>query len=202
MRLSHVVPTGHLGYPSLFKNFADEIIQPLADYGGGSPCGSLYLQEPGCPRRTAMPFTPASGAARWSSVTRSSPTAPASRPAGALHRHAAADRHGRRRPVADLYLVVAGSFIYLRGPQCRIRHPAHPKRQAAIPGPRREIRTRRPACLVLGSTSRSSAWRRSARYCDVAKATFSCRLWRGSPGPAGPCATGRGDLHFGALARA
>jgi putative heme-binding domain-containing protein len=49
VRLSHVVPTGHLGYPSLFKNFADEIVRPLADYGGGSPTGSLYLQEPGLP---------------------------------------------------------------------------------------------------------------------------------------------------------
>ncbi|MGP0065364.1 MAG: discoidin domain-containing protein [Isosphaeraceae bacterium] len=49
VRLSHVVPTGHLGYPSLFKNFAEEIVQPLADYGGGSPTGSLYLQEPGLP---------------------------------------------------------------------------------------------------------------------------------------------------------
>jgi putative membrane-bound dehydrogenase-like protein len=45
VRLSHVVPTGHYGYPSLFKRFADEHIQPLADYGGGSPCGSLYLQD-------------------------------------------------------------------------------------------------------------------------------------------------------------
>ena len=49
VRLSHVVPTGHLGYPSLFKNFVDEIVQPLADYGGGSPTGALYLQEPGFP---------------------------------------------------------------------------------------------------------------------------------------------------------
>jgi putative heme-binding domain-containing protein len=49
VRLSHVVPTGHMGYPSLFKNFPDEIVQPLADYGGGSPTGALYLQEPGLP---------------------------------------------------------------------------------------------------------------------------------------------------------
>jgi glucose/arabinose dehydrogenase/type 1 glutamine amidotransferase/HEAT repeat protein len=49
VRLSHVIPTGHLGYPSLFKNFADEIVQPLADYGGGSPTGALYLQEPALP---------------------------------------------------------------------------------------------------------------------------------------------------------
>jgi len=49
VRLSHVVPTGHYGYPSLFKRFGGEHIQPLADYGGGSPCGSLFLQEPGLP---------------------------------------------------------------------------------------------------------------------------------------------------------
>jgi putative membrane-bound dehydrogenase-like protein len=49
VRLSHVVPTGHYGYPSLFKNFGDEIIQPLADYGGGSPTGSVFVQEPGFP---------------------------------------------------------------------------------------------------------------------------------------------------------
>ncbi len=49
VRLSHVVPTGHYGYPSLFKRFADEHIQPLADYGGGSPCGSLFLDEPTVP---------------------------------------------------------------------------------------------------------------------------------------------------------
>ncbi len=50
VRLSHVIPTAQMGYPSLFTNFNDEIVQPLADYGGGSPCGSLYLQEPGFPQ--------------------------------------------------------------------------------------------------------------------------------------------------------
>jgi putative heme-binding domain-containing protein len=45
VRLSHIVPTGQYGYPSLFINFPDEIIQPLADYGGGSPCGSLAVDE-------------------------------------------------------------------------------------------------------------------------------------------------------------
>lgn len=49
VRLSHVVPTADFGYPSLFKSFGDEIVQPLADYGGGSPCGALYLSEPGFP---------------------------------------------------------------------------------------------------------------------------------------------------------
>jgi putative membrane-bound dehydrogenase-like protein len=49
VRLSHIVELGYYGYPSHFRNFGDEIIQPLADYGGGSPCGSLFLDEPGFP---------------------------------------------------------------------------------------------------------------------------------------------------------
>ena len=50
VRLTHVVPTGHYGYPSLFKRFTAETLPPLADYGGGSPCGSIFLQEPGFPK--------------------------------------------------------------------------------------------------------------------------------------------------------
>lgn len=46
VRLSHVVPTGRYGYPSLYKNFADETVRPLAEYGGGSPCGALFVDEP------------------------------------------------------------------------------------------------------------------------------------------------------------
>ncbi len=49
VRLSHVVMGGHYGYPSLYKKFGDEMIQPLADYGGGSPCGALFMDEPGFP---------------------------------------------------------------------------------------------------------------------------------------------------------
>ena len=58
VRLSHVVPPAHYGYPSLFTNFADEIIQPLADYGGGSPSGSLFVDEPGLPDGSATRSTP------------------------------------------------------------------------------------------------------------------------------------------------
>ena len=47
VRLSFVPPGAEMGYPTLFKNFPKEIIQPLADYGGGSPCGALWIDEPG-----------------------------------------------------------------------------------------------------------------------------------------------------------
>ncbi len=49
IRLHHFTGMDDHGYPRLFKNFGDEIIQPLADYGGGSGCGALYLSEPGFP---------------------------------------------------------------------------------------------------------------------------------------------------------
>ena len=45
VRLSHVIPGGQYGYPTLFTNFPAEIIQPLAVYGGGSPTGSVYVDE-------------------------------------------------------------------------------------------------------------------------------------------------------------
>jgi putative heme-binding domain-containing protein len=49
VRLSYIVPTGYYGYPSKFKHFKDEMIEPLADYGGGSPVGALFLSEPNYP---------------------------------------------------------------------------------------------------------------------------------------------------------
>ncbi len=46
------------GYPRLYKNFRDEHVQPLADYGGGSGCGSVYIHEPGFPGEwNHAPFT-------------------------------------------------------------------------------------------------------------------------------------------------
>jgi putative membrane-bound dehydrogenase-like protein len=49
IRLNHFVAGANYGYPSLFRNFADEIVAPLADYGGGSGTGMLYVQDPGFP---------------------------------------------------------------------------------------------------------------------------------------------------------
>ena len=49
MRLHHLTPLAHMGYPDLFKNFSEETMPPLFVYGGGSGCGALYLEEPGLP---------------------------------------------------------------------------------------------------------------------------------------------------------
>jgi putative heme-binding domain-containing protein len=50
IRLNHFVAGANYGYPSLFRNFADEVVAPLADYGGGSGSGMLYVDDPGFPR--------------------------------------------------------------------------------------------------------------------------------------------------------
>jgi len=49
IRLHHFSGMEDHGYPRLFINFGEEVVQPLADYGGGSGCGALYLSEPGFP---------------------------------------------------------------------------------------------------------------------------------------------------------
>ena len=50
VRFHHFTGLEDHGYPRMYKNFGDEHIQPLADYGGGSGCGSVYLSEPGFPK--------------------------------------------------------------------------------------------------------------------------------------------------------
>lgn len=50
VRLSHVPPGAHMGYPILFVNFPEDHLATLADLGGGSPCGSLWLDEPNLPK--------------------------------------------------------------------------------------------------------------------------------------------------------
>ena len=48
-RFHHFTELANPGYPRLYQNFADETALPLADYGGGSGTGALYLHEPGFP---------------------------------------------------------------------------------------------------------------------------------------------------------
>jgi putative heme-binding domain-containing protein len=48
-RFHHYAPLGDHGYPRLYQHFANEAVAPLADYGGGSGTGALFLNEPGFP---------------------------------------------------------------------------------------------------------------------------------------------------------
>ncbi|MBA4015631.1 MAG: hypothetical protein C0483_00435 [Pirellula sp.] len=49
IRFHHFTGGEDHGYPRLFKNFADEIIAPLADYGGGSGTGACWIEDPSWP---------------------------------------------------------------------------------------------------------------------------------------------------------
>ena len=57
VRLHHFTGMENHGYPRLYKNFNDECVQPLADYGGGSGCGAVYIDEPGFDKWNHAPFT-------------------------------------------------------------------------------------------------------------------------------------------------
>jgi putative membrane-bound dehydrogenase-like protein len=45
IRFSHIIQTAEYGYPSWYKNFSDEIMPTLADYGGGSGCGGMFYHD-------------------------------------------------------------------------------------------------------------------------------------------------------------
>lgn len=49
IRFSHQIQTGEYGYPVLFKHFSEEIIPALADLGGGSGTGALFLNDDNWP---------------------------------------------------------------------------------------------------------------------------------------------------------
>lgn len=48
-RFHHYTALGNHGYPRLYHHFTDEMVLPLADYGGGSGTGGLWVDEPGFP---------------------------------------------------------------------------------------------------------------------------------------------------------
>ncbi len=52
-RLSFVPFGAQMGYPALFRNFSDEIIPALIDFGGGSPVVSIFIDEPVLPKAWA-----------------------------------------------------------------------------------------------------------------------------------------------------
>ncbi|WP_437188279.1 DUF7133 domain-containing protein [Planctomicrobium sp. SH668] len=50
VRLSQIFQSAQYGYPSLYMNFREEIMPPLADYGGGSGCGGMFLDDARWPK--------------------------------------------------------------------------------------------------------------------------------------------------------
>src|SRR5262249_30195585 len=48
-RFHHFTGLEDHGYPRLFKNFKSEMVECLADWGGGSATGSCWVDEPGIP---------------------------------------------------------------------------------------------------------------------------------------------------------
>ncbi len=45
IRVTHILQGAEYGYPSLYKNFTEEIMPPLANYGGGSGCGTMFFHD-------------------------------------------------------------------------------------------------------------------------------------------------------------
>lgn len=45
IRFIHHIQSGEYGYPSLFKNFTDEILPALVDVGGGSGTGAYFMDD-------------------------------------------------------------------------------------------------------------------------------------------------------------
>ena len=82
VRLHHFTGSEDHGYPRLYKNFNEECIQPLADYGGGSGCGAVFVAEPGFKQWGDAPFTAdwGTGALYHHQVERNGSTFKESRP--------------------------------------------------------------------------------------------------------------------------
>ncbi|MGB4398502.1 MAG: HEAT repeat domain-containing protein, partial [Daejeonella sp.] len=51
IRFSHQIQTAEYGYPLLFKNFTEEILPALADLGGGSGTGALFMDDASWPAK-------------------------------------------------------------------------------------------------------------------------------------------------------
>ena len=76
VRFHHFTGGEDHGYPRLYKNFADEAVKPLADYGGGSGCGAAWVSEPAGRRRGITGRSPSTGAASSLPRMRCGPAAP------------------------------------------------------------------------------------------------------------------------------
>ena len=144
IRLNHFVAGANYGYPSLFRNFGDEVVAPLADYGGGSGTGHALHSgsgPPGAVRRHAV-------LGRLGDELRLSSPADASwrvvycRPGG-VPGLAAADRHRHRRGIEAVRGKLEGRAVSLWRRADRIHRPPDLPRRQALADPGHQGRERR-----------------------------------------------------------
>ena len=57
VRFHHFVGGEDRGYPRRYVHFPEDCLPPLADYGGGSGCGAVYIDEPGWGPWNKAPLT-------------------------------------------------------------------------------------------------------------------------------------------------
>ena len=50
VRFSHIMQSAEYGYPSWYKNFHNELMPTLKDYGGGSGCGGMFYHDSRWPK--------------------------------------------------------------------------------------------------------------------------------------------------------
>ena len=126
IRLYHFVAGATFGYPTLFRNFNDEVVPPLADYGTGSGTGMLYVHDSALP----APYGNTLYSVDWgkNAVFRHALAAEGRHVlghAGGIHRRAPAERHGHRRQLSDVPGELGGRRVPIRGREGRMGRAPH-----------------------------------------------------------------------------
>ena len=114
------------GYPTLFRNFNDEVVPPLADYGTGSGTGMLYVHDSALP----APYGDTLYSVDWgkNAVFRHALQAEGRhvlRHAGGIHHRAPAHRHGHRRQLGAVSGELGGRRVPIPGREGRMGRAPH-----------------------------------------------------------------------------
>ncbi len=137
IRLYHFVAGSTYGYPSLFRNFSDEVVPPMADYGTGSGTGMLYVADANLP----SPFGDALYSVDWgrNAIFRhplQTKGATFTRWSGTVSDRAPAERHDGRRQLAPLRGQLERRAVPLRRRECRVSRTPDARQGGASAGDR------------------------------------------------------------------
>ena len=182
------------GYPRRYMHFADEIVAPLADYGGGSGTGACWIDEPWMPADVNdAPFT-----CDWG--------------AGKIFRHPLTSRgagyEAKQEPfitipratdldvdaVGNLYAASwrGGTFSWT-GPEVGFITRLRPASTAVIECPDFMTMSRRNCSACSRARATGCGWRRSGRFsrdrsCRLHRPDLNRSPWMPQPGspPASP----------------